>query len=87
MNWLGLIATIPSSHSEEQRFWVIVLFGRLNDYVPVLVILEAACVKKLIFPILLASLCVFVSKVIVGELGLGVLVEKLHIGVLKSCKL
>ena len=58
MDWFRLIATIPSSHSEEQRIRVIILFGRLDDYVPVLIVLKAACVEKLVFFVLLASLCV-----------------------------
>jgi hypothetical protein len=75
-------ASVPGRDAEEQLVRVVIIFGGLNDDVPVAVLVEDAGVEDLVFLVLLASPGVFFQEVLVGKCFLRVFVQELCVRML-----
>ena len=75
--------TVVCRHPEQKLIWVICFLGRLDEDIPVLIVLEDASVNQVVFPLFPRALCVLLDDVLVGELFLGIFVKELHVRVLQ----
>src|SRR4051812_34520167 len=77
MQLCGIGASIDHFHTDQHI--VGSGFGILNNHIEITIVIENASVDELELQCIFSPLTVFCHELVVGKLGLGILVQKLHV--------